>query len=611
MSARPRRGRRAPAASPRRLVRGASRRAPPRARRGRRRRASLAAPAHATEVTAAELRALAGRAADDPAALAELRAGRRRRRRARSTSRRRCAARAAPSSTRGLRSSPRPLDGRRRRARRAADARAVLAEERFQEDSVPGPFRRVLDWIGDRLPRSTSTGSTTCCPAGARSSGSCSARCWSSLAVVIARLFLTQPRARRRRARRGSRPPRATRTRARSTAAPTPPRPPATSRPRCACASAPACCASTRAGAIDFRPSISTSRGPPHARLRRLRRARRDLRRRRLRRPRRLARRRRRRPRALAARRGARMKGCRAIQRVRRIGLRWFGSAVLVVLLAVVSRVIDRLSPTPAGSAVVVVRDVAGRARRVRGGAAALRASRAAAADADRRRAAARDETLFVLEPDVMEPEEARAIGDWVRSGGHLVAGGLRRRGSSEVLDDPPAWRPSEPGTPARARARRRGARGRLARRRRLARARRRAAAARAGDGAAARVSARAARGAWRCWPTSSPLQNRGLARADNAALGIALAGGAERPVAFLETVHGYGVSRGFGGLPANVRWALLGLGADRAGRDLGGRAALRAGRGARDRARPAAGGLRRRARRRARCGPNRKKERS
>ena len=40
-----------------------------------------------------------------------------------------------------------------------------------------------------------------------------------------------------------------------------------------------------------------------------------------------------------------------------------------------------------------------------------------------------RDETLFVLEPDVMEPEEARAIGDWVRSGGQLVVGGLGRVG--------------------------------------------------------------------------------------------------------------------------------------------------------------------------------------
>ena len=56
----------------------------------------------------------------------------------------------------------------------------------------------------------------------------------------------------------------------------------------------------------------------------------------------------------------------------------------------------------------------------------------------------------------------------------------------------------------------------------------------------------------------TSPLSNEGLGAADNAAFGVALAGGT--PVAFLETVHGYGVSRGFGGLPTEVKWTLLGL---------------------------------------------------
>jgi hypothetical protein len=72
--------------------------------------------------------------------------------------------------------------------------------------------------------------------------------------------------------------------------------------------------------------------------------------------------------------------------------------------------------------------------------------------------------------------------------------------------------------------------------------------------------SARVGEGRVQLLADVSPLQNRGLARADNAALGIDLAGGAQRPVAFLETVHGYGVSRGFGGLPSEVKWALLGL---------------------------------------------------
>jgi hypothetical protein len=58
----------------------------------------------------------------------------------------------------------------------------------------------------------------------------------------------------------------------------------------------------------------------------------------------------------------------------------------------------------------------------------------------------------------------------------------------------------------------------------------------------------------------ASPVQNRALARADNAALGLALAGPPGRPVAFLETVHGYGESRGLAALPASWRWALAGL---------------------------------------------------
>jgi hypothetical protein len=71
---------------------------------------------------------------------------------------------------------------------------------------------------------------------------------------------------------------------------------------------------------------------------------------------------------------------------------------------------------------------------------------------------------------------------------------------------------------------------------------------ARAGDGTVALLA------------DPSVLHNARLAQADNAALGLSLAGGSRRPVAFLETVHGYGVSRGFGGLPTQVKWVLLGL---------------------------------------------------
>ena len=58
----------------------------------------------------------------------------------------------------------------------------------------------------------------------------------------------------------------------------------------------------------------------------------------------------------------------------------------------------------------------------------------------------------------------------------------------------------------------------------------------------------------------ASPLQNRLLGRADNAALGLALAGGRGRTVAFLESVHGYGRASGFAAIPDRWRWTLGGL---------------------------------------------------
>lgn len=57
-----------------------------------------------------------------------------------------------------------------------------------------------------------------------------------------------------------------------------------------------------------------------------------------------------------------------------------------------------------------------------------------------------------------------------------------------------------------------------------------------------------------------SPLQNRLLDRADNAALGLALAGDKERTVRFLESVHGYRPASGFAAVPWSWRFALGGL---------------------------------------------------
>jgi Domain of unknown function (DUF4350) len=54
----------------------------------------------------------------------------------------------------------------------------------------------------------------------------------------------------------------------------------------------------------------------------------------------------------------------------------------------------------------------------------------------------------------------------------------------------------------------------------------------------------------------ASPLQNRLLDEADNAALALALAG--PGPVTFVESVHGYGTATGLAALPARYGWALI-----------------------------------------------------
>jgi hypothetical protein len=67
---------------------------------------------------------------------------------------------------------------------------------------------------------------------------------------------------------------------------------------------------------------------------------------------------------------------------------------------------------------------------------------------------------------------------------------------------------------------------------------------------------ARVGRGRIYLLADSSPLQNRLLANADNAAFGLALAGPPARPVDFLESYHGYGRSSGLAALP--LAWKLL-----------------------------------------------------
>jgi hypothetical protein len=170
--------------------------------------------------------------------------------------------------------------------------------------------------------------------------------------------------------------------------------------------------------------------------------------------------------------------------------------------------------------------------------------------------------TLVLLDPDDVRPSEARAIGRFVRGGGRLIAGGegridwlgeivprppLRRSGGARIA------RPLAP-VPEVAGIRQvrtagthswREARGTLPA---------------LGSAAAVLTVATVGRGRALLLADASPLQNRLLAQADNAALGLALAGAPGRKVVFAETVHGYGEARGLAALPERWKWLLAGL---------------------------------------------------
>ena len=233
--------------------------------------------------------------------------------------------------------------------------------------------------------------------------------------------------------------------------------------------------------------------------------------------------------------------------------------AVFLVIVVVVSRLTpspqgppsSSYSTTPAGlAAYAAVLERSGRS---------VRRLRTPIAD-ERPRAG---ETLIIVEPDSVDPQEARAIASWVRGGGRLVAVvSDESRWLDELMEHPPEWSPdgsrlNKPLVPVTETA---GVRSVEALGSFFGGWEKVGSAlpVLGAQDAPLAVTAQVGSGSVVLVADPSPLQNLGLARADNAAFGLALAGG--RDVAFLETVHGYGVARGFGGLPAAVGWTILGL---------------------------------------------------
>jgi hypothetical protein len=172
--------------------------------------------------------------------------------------------------------------------------------------------------------------------------------------------------------------------------------------------------------------------------------------------------------------------------------------------------------------------------------------------------------TLVVLDPDVIVAPEATALKRFVTAGGRLVIG-ARHPGTwlREVIDRPPGWSGDGPRTAAPAPGASPELHGVGSVRSAGDGSWREPGSAHPllhGSGGTLAVGRAVGRGQLFLLADPSPLQNRLLGNADDAALGAALAGDPGRPVAFLESVHGYGRGRGLGALPDRWLWALAGL---------------------------------------------------
>ena len=164
-------------------------------------------------------------------------------------------------------------------------------------------------------------------------------------------------------------------------------------------------------------------------------------------------------------------------------------------------------------------------------------------------------ETLVLLDPGFVSPRDASALRRFVSDGGRLVVGGSGEGWLGRLVQRPPSWS-AERVDDARA----------LAPAPELAGVTRVETAWRgswddsgaavpllgAGDRALLGVAA-VGRGRLVLLADASPLQNRLLGRADDAALGLGLAGPPGRTVRFLESYHGYGDESGFAAVPG--RW--------------------------------------------------------
>ncbi len=191
-------------------------------------------------------------------------------------------------------------------------------------------------------------------------------------------------------------------------------------------------------------------------------------------------------------------------------------------------------------------------------------------------------QTIILLDPDTLLPADGRALAAFVAAGGHLVTGGSSGdRFLARILPHPPrlvgaapttATALGSPGVPEPA-----GVAAVPTGAPETAGVADVASVGRGGwspsslppdlrpalgspDGPPLLLLGTVGRGRIALLADASPLQNQLLARADDARLGVDLAGAPGRPVTFVESVHGYGPAQGLAALPSRWWWAFAGL---------------------------------------------------
>ena len=240
------------------------------------------------------------------------------------------------------------------------------------------------------------------------------------------------------------------------------------------------------------------------------------------------------------------------------------GLAVLAVVVAinVIAALVDALAPSPSGppssSFATKPEGLAAWAELARRSGIPVRALRDPPSDASLDGSG----TVAVMDAGPITPDEARALRDFAERGGRVIAGGEPRGWTATLLgtDVPPDWdsdgperarRLAEtPETAGVARVRTAGD-GRWTQADGAERAL-------AGDDGSLLLVRQVGSGRVALLADTSPLQNRLLDEADNAALALALSG--RGPLTFVESVHGYGRESGLAALPARFAWALIGL---------------------------------------------------